>query len=193
MNDRPEYIGTVAEAYRTMCESALRGGGRKRKRADVSIKAVSAKDVLKSKDLTASYLRLEKSLDRDERKRREDATGERRTDKATDKDMLQRLKGLSRIYFALDGVRAVGMLAEGSDADGGAFISSLVVDERSRGNGVGTALLKRAVGDLGGKGACLSVSASNTAARRLYEKAGFRTASLVMCLKPDSRRKTPKR
>jgi ribosomal protein S18 acetylase RimI-like enzyme len=63
------------------------------------------------------------------------------------------------------------------------YVHDLVVDERSRGSGIGTALLEAAVSWFAKRGirqVTLSTASGNDAAQRLFRKAGFRPTMVEM-------------
>jgi ribosomal protein S18 acetylase RimI-like enzyme len=77
------------------------------------------------------------------------------------------------------------------------FIHDLVVDERSRGNGVGTKLAEAAAAWLESRGAprvMLWTAQKNEAAQRLFERLGFRRTMLEMTReRRDAERKATSR
>jgi ribosomal protein S18 acetylase RimI-like enzyme len=81
-------------------------------------------------------------------------------------------------FEAWTGGALVGLVAAYFDGkDGTAFVSNVSVDEGFLGNGMASALLVHAIARASEAGCAqvrLQVGAANAAARRLYEKHGFR-------------------
>lgn len=74
------------------------------------------------------------------------------------------------ISYTVDGSQ--GLLAA-RNRDGSSYIYAMYIPPGDRGNGLGTAMLRQAIQD-SPKGLSLHVSRRNHAARRLYERLGFR-------------------
>ena len=106
-------------------------------------------------------------------------------------------KQSGKIFLALKGNRAVGLIAckifqGGGEADITTvcpkigFISDLIVTESERGRGIGKMLLERTeryFNDCGCDYAQLEVSARNTVAAELYDKAGYEPYCVYMIKK----------
>ena len=73
------------------------------------------------------------------------------------------------VSYTVDGSQ--GLLAA-RNRDGSSYIYAMYIPPEDRGNGLGTAMLRRAIQDSPG-GLSLHVSRRNRAARRLYERLGF--------------------
>ena len=101
------------------------------------------------------------------------------------------------LLVAVDGAEVVGMMCFVLDqpqpylrADIGqvGWVTELVIDERSRGQGIGTRLLQAAEGAArrhGVRRLMIGAIAGNHPARRAYERFGFRTAVIEMAKELD--------
>jgi len=89
--------------------------------------------------------------------------------------------------IALDGDTPVGMANLGVDGDEARIYGMWVAPEaRGRGRGIGERLLRALLDQAGDRGVVLCVAEGAHAARRLYERLGFRPTGTTGTLRPGS-------
>jgi ribosomal protein S18 acetylase RimI-like enzyme len=110
---------------------------------------------------------------------------------ASEEQWRHRITGWTRFAAEIDG-QVVGLVGAGSgEFTGAAALTSLWVDPRFRGLGVGSALIDAVEAWALGQGLSqilLWVTETNQAAERLYERRGFTRTGAAQSVRPDEPR-----